>query len=255
MRSFISTTIVPALRIEPAGTFEDGEPVPDDAKSLQRLFRKATSGTPLTNVEFILGSELLLPIASLMPFLHTVAQICSHEVTTMGGAELAGGYAFLENGVYVFGVEDDSTLYDTLQWDDAPELLRKYGEAGIRHACDHFILARKEGEVVILRHERSGGEYLMNFKRFTDAIQKAGSQLQEFAVAFTPIYARHLAIENAYDAALENFKNRPHWFAHLKKPGVQTEGTFLKRIDLPDELEKILKDREIAEEEHPAIPQ
>lgn len=253
MRSLVSTTIVPALRIEPAGMFEEGAPIPDDAKSLQRLFRKATSGTPFDNVEFIPGSELLLPIAGLMPFLHTVAQVCSHEVTTMGGAELAGGYAFLENGVYVFGVEDDSTLYDTAQWDDTPELLRKYGEARIRHACDHFILARKEGEMVVLRHERSGGEYLMNFKRFDDAIQKAGSQLQAFAVAFTPIYAQHLAIENAYDAALENFRNRPHWFAHLKKPGVQTEGAFLQGIDLPDELETILQDRQIAEVERPVI--
>jgi len=227
-RSLLNLVIVPALRIEPAGMFEEGEPIPDEAKSLQRLFRKATRGTPFANVEFILGSELLLPIASLMSFLHTVAQICSHEVTTIGGAELAGGYAFPENGVYVFGVEDDSTLYDTSQWDDAPELLRKYGEARIRHACDHFILARQEGETVSLRQEKSGDEYLMNFKRFNEAIQKASSQLQEFAVAFTPIYAQYLAIENANDAAFENFRNRPHWFAHLKKHGVQTEGTFFK---------------------------
>jgi hypothetical protein len=131
----------------------------------------------------------------------------------MGGAERAGGYAFLENGVYVFGVEDDSTLYDTLQWDEAPELLRKHGEARIYHACDHFIQARKEGEIVILRHERSGNEYLMNYQLFNNEIRKASNQLQEFAVAFTPIYAKYLAIKNAYDAAYENFKNRPHWFA------------------------------------------
>jgi hypothetical protein len=219
-KSLLAPEIVPVLKIEPPGMFEEGVPIPEDPKSLQRLFRKATNGTPLANIEFIPGSELLLPISSVMPFLDTVAQICSHEVTSMGGAELAGGYAFLENGVYVFGVEDDSTLYDTLQWDDAPELLRKYGEARIYHACDHFIQARKEGETAILRHERPKAEYVMNFRLFIAEIQRASSQLQEFAVAFTPIYAEYLAMENAYEAAYENFKNRPHWFAHLEAVAV-----------------------------------
>jgi len=218
-RSLFAPEIVPVLRIEPSGMFEEGTPIPDDPKSLQRLFRKATSGTPLAKLEFIPGSELLLPISSLMPFLDTVAQICSHEVTSIGGAELAGGYAFLEGGNYLFGVEDDSTLYDTFKWDEAPEHLRKYGEAKIHHACDHAIHARRERDMVVLQHERSQAEYMMPFKLFEDAIQKASRQLQEFAVAFTPIYAEYLAMDNAYEAAFENFKNRSQWFARAEAHG------------------------------------
>jgi len=51
--------------------------------------------------------------------------------------------------------------------------------------------------------------------------------LQEFAVAFTPIFAAYLAMDNAYEATFENFKNRPHWFARAEAHG---------RLELGDEL-------------------
>jgi hypothetical protein len=176
------------------------------------------SETPIYNLDFIPGSELLLPITDLMPYLDVVAEMISHDVTNMGDAELAGGYAFLEKDYYLFGVEDDSTLYDTAKWDEAPNLLRRDRVATIYHACDHFIHLRLINELVELRHERSGSEYAMRFTLFCDLIQKASNQLRDFAVNFTSIYAKYLSINNpslkdAYSAAFENFSNRPQWFS------------------------------------------
>ena len=158
-----------------------------------------------------------------MPYLDTVAQMMSYDVIAVGEAELEGGYAFIEDGFYLFGVEGGSTLYDTLQWDEAPRLLIKDGNATIHHACDHFIHARLVGESVLLKYERSKAEYELKLELFNNEIKKANNQLREFAVRFTPVYAKYLSVnnpslENAYLAAMySNFSNRPNWFASIKK--------------------------------------
>ena len=70
----------------------------------------------LEHVQFIAGSYLLLATRDLNGIADDVANLRSVGVSNIGEAELAGGYAFLNEGIYVFGVEDYSTLYDTVRW-------------------------------------------------------------------------------------------------------------------------------------------
>jgi hypothetical protein len=215
--SLADLRIEPALRIEPPGLFDDNSPVPEDPVVVQTLFRNAVKGSPLAQVRFIPGSDILLATRDVLPFVEDVARILSVGVSNIGEAELLGGYAFLNEEVYRFGVEDDSTLYDTVQWDEAPDQLVKAGKARIRHACDHFIAAQLERDMLVLTHERSANQYLTSFAAFRAQIAHASDELKRFAVAFAPLYARHLSQylppEKARAAAYSNFKNRPSWIA------------------------------------------
>jgi hypothetical protein len=225
--SLADLRIEPVLRIEPPGMFDDNSPVPEDPAVVQALFRKAVKGSPLAQVRFIPGSDILFATRDALTFVEDVARILSVGVSTIGEAELLGGYAFLNEGVYRFGVEDDSTLYDTAQWDEAPEQLVKDGKARIRHACDHFIAAQLEKDTLVLTHERSARQYLTSFAGFRDQIAHASQKLERFAVAFAPRYAKHLsqylAPERARAAAYSNFKNRPSWIAAADSLEGETE--------------------------------
>ncbi len=205
-------SVVPVLRFEPPGMFPPGRPLPQDPRELQALFRKAVEGNPLSGVEFVPGSELLIALSSLTQCLDAVAEVCGSGVTTFGGAELLGGYAYLDDGYYLFGVEDDSALSDTRNWEMALEQLEKTKKATIYHACDNFFSARLDGKRIVLTHERSGSQYAVEYRTFQKEVRRASDELREFARKFTPIFARHLSMDRAYEAAYENFKNRPHWF-------------------------------------------
>lgn len=209
-------SIVPVMMLEPPGMFDKTSRVPSEPEALQRLFRQATKGTGLSDIAFVPGSELLLPVVHLLPHLDEVALICSHEVATIGDAELAGGYAFLDSGFYVFGVEDDSTLYNTAHWDTVPQELSEQGHAVIYHACDQFMDVRLESDFVLLAHSRTKREYRIAFEEFKTLLFQASRQLCEFARKFAPVYERqlaeHLPPAKAREAAYDNFRGWPQWF-------------------------------------------
>jgi hypothetical protein len=221
--SLTNLRIEPALRIEPSGMFDDNSTVPEDITTVQALFRRAVKGSRLEQVRFIPGSDILIATREALPLVEELARILSFNVSTMGEAELLGGYAFLNEDVYTFGVEDDSSLFDTAQWDEVPEHLVKEGKATIRHACDQFIAAQLEKDTVILTHERSAKQYLANFAAFRAQIVHASNELRAFAISFAPAYARHLSgylpPDIASAAAYSNFKNRPGWFAAANSLG------------------------------------
>src|SRR5262245_47725500 len=100
----IDLRIEPALRIEPPGMFDDDKPVPADPELVQALFRQAVRESRLAEVPFIPGSDILLPIRDLLPAADDVARMLSVGVSTIGEAELLGGYAFLSEHLYQFGV-------------------------------------------------------------------------------------------------------------------------------------------------------
>jgi hypothetical protein len=214
--------IEPVLVLEAPGMFDDGAPYPADRSEVQARFRRAVAGTGLAKVPFVPGSDLLLRARDLVSVVGDLARLRATDVSTIGEAELAGGYAFTNlagDGTepeYVFGVEDDSTLLDTASWSGAVDELVAKGKTRVRHACDHFIAGKLEDEMLVLTHERSTRQYLMKFDRFKDCIARADEELRTFAVAFVPEYERELARslppDKAHLAALDSFSNRPGWF-------------------------------------------
>ncbi len=211
--------IVPTMRIELPGMYEPGRAVPGDPEEVRKLFRAAARGGPLAQVAFLPGSELLLPIQMLLPHVEYVAEVCSRGVDDIGSAELAGGYAFLNRGEYVFGVEDDSTLSDTADWDKAARTIAAGGRARVRHACDQVISISQAGNRVVLLHERTAKAYAMDGQRFQRLIVGASRLLREFAQRFLPLYERSLArtmtADRAHLAAYDNFRNRSDWFSSI----------------------------------------
>jgi hypothetical protein len=203
--------------LEP-GMLAENAPWPANQLEAQARFRRAVAGTRLAKLLFVPESELLLRARDLVPMVNDLARIRAADVSTIGEAELAGGYAFLDGAEsqYVFGVEDDSTLLGTAQWDASIAELMTNGKARVRHACDHFILAEREKDMVVLTHERSGRQYRADFARFKNCIGQASDELHRFALAFVPAYerelARRLAPDHARRAAVDSFRDRPGWF-------------------------------------------
>jgi hypothetical protein len=211
--------IVPAIILELPGMYEQGRPVPDDPREVQELFRAAAHGSPLAGVPFIPHSDLLLPIPLLLPHVGYLAEVCSRGVDDVGSAELAGGYAFLNSGEYLFGVEDDSTLHDTARWEEAARTVAEGGRARVRHACDQFISIVPADDRIVLVHERTAQTYSLGVEAFQAGIAEASQQLREFAHRFVPLYERSLARtmppDRAHLAAYDNFSNRSGWFSSI----------------------------------------
>lgn len=209
--------IEPVLMLEPPGMFDDNSPYPKGRKVVQDLFRRSVAGTALANLRFVEGSDLLLSTRDLLPLVDSLAKVRSQGVSSIGDAELAGGYAFMNGADYAFGVEDDSTLFDTVRWDESVNELLKDGSTRVRHACDQFVEAKLVKETVALTHERSKRQYLVSFERFQTCIASASDELHKFAIAFVPAYEKELTLNmppaQAHRAAYDSFKNRPHWFA------------------------------------------
>jgi hypothetical protein len=125
---------------------------------------------------------------------------------------LGGGYAFIENGVYVFGVEESSTISDAIEWELSVEQLTQKMRAEIRHACNYPFEAWLKNEQVVLRNKRDDVQYILPFKDYRSEIRKATEQLKAFALAFVPIYAAKLNVPDPYEAARWNFRQHQDWF-------------------------------------------
>ncbi len=211
-RQLYNAAIVPVLKLEPVYMFDDVDKGPETREGLQALFREIASHQKIASVNFLPGTDLLVPVRSLFDHLDDLAEIFSYDVHTPVDTELGGGYAFIENGVYLFGVEDGATISDAIEWELSIEQLNRNKHAVIRHSCNYPFEACIKDEQVVLWNKRDAVQYAMPFKDYRSEIRKAIEELKAFALAFVPIYAAKLNIPDPYEAAMWNFNKHHHWF-------------------------------------------
>jgi len=210
-------TVVPALREEPPAMFEEGVAIPDERSALQQLFKSAVAGTAIAHLDFIPGSEVLLSLEDLMGCLEDVAQMVSPDVSSYGaGGELEGGYAFLDEGIYLFGAEPGSNIRGTICWDEMLEDLSREGRATNYYAGESSVEAEVRGDQVILNLPRSELKFIVTLQTLRQEIQRADNRLKDFATEFTPIHGKYLSQKNPSlkdpkRVAEMNFSNRPNW--------------------------------------------
>jgi len=207
-----TATVLPVLRVEPLYMFDDVDKGPRTREGIQNLFRQVVSPQKVASVNFLPETDLLVPIHSLLDHLDDLAEIFSYDVHAPTETELSGGYAFVENDVYVFGVEDGATISDTIEWELSIEQLSKNQHVEIRHSCNYPFEAWRRDEQVVLWNKRDAVQYAMPFKDYRAEIRKATQALKEFAKAFVPIYAAKLNVPDPYEAAMWNFSKHRPWF-------------------------------------------
>jgi hypothetical protein len=212
LRRIKNGKIIPVLRMEPLYMFDGVDKGPETREGIQNLFREVVSPKPIASINFLPGTDLLVPVSSFMCHLEDLADIFSYDIHAPTDTELSGGYAFVENGVYVFGVEDESTILDTIEWELSIEQLIKSGRTLIRYSWDNPFDAWLENEQVLLWNKRKNLQYAVPFKDYQLEIRKATEELKKFAHAFVPIYASKLNVPDPYEAAIWNFSNRRYWF-------------------------------------------
>jgi hypothetical protein len=192
--------------------FDGVEKGPQTREGIQNLFRQVVSHQKIGSVNFLPGTDLLVPVRSLFDHLDDLAEIFSYDVHTPVDTELGGGYAFIENGVYVFGVEESSTISDAIEWELSIEQLTQNMRAEIRHACNYPFEAWLRNDQVVLMNKRDDVQYILPFKEYRSEIRKATEQLKAFAQDFVPVYAAKLNVPDPYEAAMWNFRQHREWF-------------------------------------------
>ncbi|GEM_PF-5891863 len=212
LRQIQHVNVIPVIELQPSYMFDSVDQGPTTREGLQALCREVLRPKRIAAVNFLPGTDLLVPVASLRNHLEDLAEIFSYDIHAPSETELSGGYAFVENGVYVFGVEESSTIFDTLEWERSVEQLAKNLHAEIKHACNYpFDLCLQDNQV-ILRNKRNDVKYAVPFKEYRSEIRKATEQLKEFALAFVPVYASNLNVPDPYEAARWNFRHHQEWF-------------------------------------------
>jgi hypothetical protein len=211
-RQLKSATALPVLKLEPLYMFDGVDKGPPTREGIQNLFRQVVSHQKIASVNFLPGTDLLVPVCSLLEYLDDLAEIFSYDVRVPADTELSGGYAFVENGIYVFGAEGGATISDTIEWELSIEQLSKNQHAEIRHSCNYPFEAWLENEQVVLWEKRKNIKYAMPFKDYRIEIRKATEELRKFALAFVPIYAAKLNVPDPYEAAMWNFSKHREWF-------------------------------------------
>jgi len=204
--------ITPVVELQPSYMFDGVDQGPTTREEIQALFRSVVRPQKIASIDFLPGTDLLVPVCSLANHLEDLAEIFSYEVHAPSETEISGGFAFIENGLYVFGVEADSTFWDTKAWEQSIEPLMQNRHALIRHSWDHPFEAWLENDHVVFWDNRRDIQYTASFKAYRSEIKKAAEQLKEFALAFVPIYASKLNVPDPYEAALWNFRQHQEWF-------------------------------------------
>jgi hypothetical protein len=208
-----SATVMPVVKLEPLYMFDGVDKGPRTREEIQNLFREVVRPKGIASVKFLPGTELLVPVSSLMGYLDDLAEIFSYDVQVPVDTDVSGGYAFVEDGVYVFGVEDGATIADTIEWENSIEKLVENRRTQIRHSCNYPFEAWLENERVVLWNKRKDFQYSMLFQDYRSEVRKATEELKEFALAFVPIYALKLNVPDPYEAAMWNFSRHQEWFA------------------------------------------
>jgi hypothetical protein len=212
LRQIQRVNVIPVIELQPLYMFDGVDQGPPTREGLQALCREVLRPKKIASINFLSGTDLLVPVASLLDHLEDLAEIFSYDVHAPAETELSGGYAFVENGVYVFGVEESSTIYDTIEWEQSIEQLAKNLHAEIRHACNYPFDVWLQDNQVILCNKRNDVKYAVPLREYRSEIRKAAEQLKEFALAFVPIYASKLNVPDPYEAAMWNFRRHQEWF-------------------------------------------
>ncbi|MCI0695338.1 hypothetical protein L0337_25430 [candidate division KSB1 bacterium] len=212
LKQIKAVKVIPVIELQPLYMFDGVDKWPPTREELQALCREMLRPKKIASVNFLPGADLLVPVGSLFDHLDDLAEIFSYDVHAPTETELSGGYAFVENGVYVFGVEESSTISDAIEWELSVEQLTQNMRAEIRHACNYPFEAWLKNDQVVLWNKRDDVQYAVPFKDYRTEIRKATQQLKEFALAFVPIYAAKLNVPDPYEAAMWNFSKHRDWF-------------------------------------------
>lgn len=215
METFLlrNSHVTPALNLEPQGMFRGADIQSLGVPEIRDLFRRAAPGG-LAQVPFIDGSEKLIAVPDLMPHLRDVVRVVTRDGMKSSNIDFFGGYAFLESGRYVFGVEEDSTLEDAVQWEVSIPTIDAHGAATIAHSYDRSIDAElnKSNGVLTLRHSRTGNIYQLEYPAYVQEVRRANELLRRFAIAIVPEIENQISVGDRKKQALESFKAHPEWF-------------------------------------------